>query len=165
MNIPISFLYNSVYGSPGTVLGITVMTILVSVLGGKNLNRMLLAVYAGAMLYLTVLSRSAGRRRANLNLFWSYRYLLVNDYFQRQILYNICIFVPLGMIVSQLTPRWKNVIILPLVSVGIEILQFITGRGLCELDDLISNSIGGIIGFSFGMLFVIVRDKRRTDRM
>lgn len=31
----------------------------------------------------------------------------------------------------------------------IEIIQFNTGMGLCELDDLISNGFGGLIGVGF----------------
>ena len=33
------------------------------------------------------------------------------------------------------------------VSVGIELVQFITARGLAELDDVTANTIGAVIGY------------------
>lgn len=32
------------------------------------------------------------------------------------------------------------------VSLLIEMLQYVTGLGLCELDDVVSNTLGGFIG-------------------
>lgn len=45
-----------------------------------------------------------------------------------------------------------------LVSVAIEVLQFFTQRGLCELDDVIHNTLGVVIGY--GVYKVISKVKR-----
>lgn len=34
-----------------------------------------------------------------------------------------------------------------LVSFSIELLQFITGKGVADIDDIILNTIGGAVGF------------------
>ena len=65
---------------------------------------------------------------------------------------NIFLFIPLGTILSRLRPKWNTALILVLVSVGIELLQLITARGLLETDDVISNSIGGLIGLTVGLM-------------
>ena len=41
-----------------------------------------------------------------------------------------------------------------LLSVFVEILQYVTGTGLCEFDDVFNNSLGGLIGFGLAMLAV-----------
>lgn len=33
-------------------------------------------------------------------------------------------------------------------SAGIEITQYITGRGLCEFDDVFNNTLGAFVGFT-----------------
>ncbi|MFR5118576.1 MAG: VanZ family protein [Ruminococcus sp.] len=33
-------------------------------------------------------------------------------------------------------------------SAGIEITQYITGRGLCEFDDVFNNTLGACVGFT-----------------
>ena len=43
--------------------------------------------------------------------------------------------------------------------VGIEILQLITARGLCEFDDVIHNMIGAVIGTGVMLLYL----KKRGD--
>ena len=37
--------------------------------------------------------------------------------------------------------------IIILVSLGIEVIQYLTGTGLCEFDDIISNTLGAFIGW------------------
>ena len=43
--------------------------------------------------------------------------------------------------------------VIPLLfSIAIETIQYYTGRGLFEFDDMISNGFGGVLGFWFGEL-------------
>lgn len=54
-------------------------------------------------------------------------------------------FVPVGVLVGWIW-RWRGLWIAAGLSVGIEILQLVTARGLCEFDDVIHNVIGAVIG-------------------
>ena len=64
---------------------------------------------------------------------------------QNQILANIIMFLPVGVLVGWIW-RWRGLWVAAGLSVGIEILQLVTSRGLCELDDVFHNVIGAVIG-------------------
>lgn len=69
---------------------------------------------------------------------------------------NVALFIPIGLLLGlgfkEIT--WKNALLFGLVvSISIELLQFIFKRGLCETDDLIHNLLGCIIGFAIYNLF------------
>lgn len=60
---------------------------------------------------------------------------------------NILMFIPMGIILS--TFKMKNygrLLVALLISCGIEILQYITTLGVFELDDLLCNELGALIG-------------------
>lgn len=144
------------------LVGIIGVLFLISVLCSKEQNRLLLIFYSAVVVYLTLLNRKAGNRRFLLTPLWSYRRFFEHVYFRRQIINNILLFVPFGFILSRLIPKWSTVRILIMISVGIELLQYLSGRGFFELDDIISNSLGGLIGLTVGMLWMYaVRFLRR----
>ena len=68
----------------------------------------------------------------------------------KQIFLNILLFVPFGILLPMVSRRFKNPIITVaagcLFSGSIEIMQYITGRGLTEVDDVITNTIGAAVG-------------------
>lgn len=142
------------------LIGIVGGLVLLSAISTRKQNRILMVLYSAVIVYMTLLSRPAGPRRISLSLFWSYRLLPHSPYFQRQVLYNILLFVPVGMILSRLRPKWDTAAYPFYISLGIELLQFITGRGLFELDDLVSNTLGGLVGLSAGLFWeFILRQK------
>ena len=55
-------------------------------------------------------------------------------------------FVQLGAILYRLWPRGYVVLIPSLLSLAIEVMQLVLRTGLFELDDIVSNSLGGLIG-------------------
>ena len=79
---------------------------------------------------------------------------------QGQILTNVLMFVPVGVIVGRIW-RWKGLWVAAGLSIVIEILQLITARGLCEFDDVMHNLIGAAIGV--GIVTLIYR-AIRVDR-
>ena len=81
-----------------------------------------------------------------LDLFWSYRLFFISPVMRLQIFNNILLFVPLGAMLNRLWLRGYVVLIPVLLSLIIETLQLVLGRGLFETDDIISNSLGGLIG-------------------
>lgn len=136
------------------LLAIIAALFLISVFIGRENNKKLLVLYILVILYLTLLNRNTGKKQINLRLFWSYRFLLNNDYLRREILNNVLLFIPLGAILSQIRPVWRTALIPVLISMVVELLQYITARGLLETDDIISNSLGGLIGVTAGMLWI-----------
>ena len=143
------------------LIGIVAVLFLLSVLGTKKQNRILLALYGAGIVYVTLLSRAPGARRVSLTPFWSYRLLPGSLYFQRQVMNNILLFVPVGTFLYNLRPKSSTFYFPFLVSLGVEVLQFMTGRGLFEIDDLISNTLGGLIGCAAVLLWESARQKIR----
>ena len=67
----------------------------------------------------------------------------------RNILGNIAIFIPCGLYVRTLLKDKsfkKGLIIVIITSIAIEIIQLIFAIGACDIDDLLLNTAGGIIG-------------------
>lgn len=59
---------------------------------------------------------------------------------------NILLFMPLGYMLADNLPKKRVFLLCLSLSLLIELIQFKTGLGICEFDDLISNSIGAIVG-------------------
>lgn len=133
---------------------IVAVLVLISLLCSIEKNRKLLILYFFVIVYLTLLNRKAAGRRFLLTPFWSYRRFFEGEYFRSQIINNILLFIPLGTILSRLKPRWSTAGTLVMISAGVEILQYLLGRGFLETDDIISNSIGGLIGLTAGLLWM-----------
>lgn len=67
-----------------------------------------------------------------------------------QIMWNICLFMPLGgllpcVFASLRNGAWKTVLICLLLSLCIEFAQFFIGR-VADMDDLLCNTLGGVFG-------------------
>jgi len=74
---------------------------------------------------------------------------------------NIIGFVPLGFILPLLSTRFKEykMIMLSsfLLSLSIELAQFVLKIGSFDVDDLILNTFGGIVGYFIYYLFIYYR--------
>ena len=123
------------------VIGLTIFT--------KKLTIGLLVGYVLVILGETVVFRTPTTRlHFQPQLFWSYK---VWDIQKEQIIANVLAYIPLGLLAGRL---WKRKGILAGIGLSItsELLQFITHRGLCELDDLSHNILGTLIGVSAYMI-------------
>ena len=81
------------------------------------------------------------------------------------VLGNIGLFIPLG-IYLQLLKRDKrmfiNIFFVLLVSFSVEIIQFIFGIGATDIDDILLNCLGGIIGIScYRFLLVFIKEDNK----
>ena len=127
---------------------------------------MILLVFCCIFAYLTFFYRTPMEEvHVRLEPFWSYREAFDGMSIRRlgvarSIILNIAIMIPLGYLLPAVyrgtTHRylWTFLSIL-ILSVITEILQLITKTGLCELDDIMSNSFGAMIG----ILGYVVADK------
>lgn len=126
----------------------------------------LLAGYLIFVLAITLLIREAGDVRYRITLFWSWRRIIQKwaKYRQyslgllRQIILNVVMFIPVGFLLSK-KGKWA-VPISSVISVAIELIQLITGRGLFEFDDIIHNTLGAVIGFG---ICVLLRKVMKND--
>lgn len=142
------------YNRSGLVVLFSLGLVVLSVFQGKRMNLFFLFIYLLAIAYMTLLFRENGGGQLRLELFWSYRTIMSNSENRADILKNIWLFIPLGAILYHLYPK-KIVFIIPIaVSILIEVIQYITGTGICEFDDVISNGLGGIIGYQISKLLV-----------
>ncbi len=156
------FLYDNTVSVP--VLGLIV--VLISAAAGKKGNLALLGLYLVFIVYMTLLERTIGDMRANLELFWSYRLFLSSPSTRVEILNNIWLFIPLGAILYNITRKPWSLIFPFLMSAGVETVQYFTGVGLAEYDDIVSNGLGGIIGYLFasGLRSLTGKRARCSDR-
>ena len=75
------------------------------------------------------------------------------DHFQwfLQIALNVVLFIPFGFmlpIINQHNQSFFTTLFYGfLFSFAIEVMQYITGRGLADIDDLINNTLGAVIGY------------------
>lgn len=127
----------------------------------------LLAVFFCLLFSYCVFSRASGSEpRYNLELFWSWRWILAgNTRTLAEVLLNVVLLVPVGVSLPILMNKkkawWTGLLIGLGVSVCIEVMQLVTRRGLFEWDDMIHNSIGCMVGTFVGNGFVKYLAKRQ----
>ena len=119
----------------------------------------LLGIYLMIYIYLTFAYRRPTKTpNLNLELLWSYREAfqliplkIIKRTLARQIVLNILLTVPPGLLLPILLTKAKHpycltVIIICIMSIMTEILQYFTCLGLCEMDDVLNNLIGCFFG-------------------
>lgn len=110
----------------------------------------ILISYTFLVLISTVFSREKLMKRYVVYLpFSSYLEWIQNgnmDVFWED-LYNIIMFIPVGILVCGKCNMKTSCLIGMLFSILIEGLQFVLYKGTCELDDIINNVIGVIVGY------------------
>ena len=78
------------------------------------------------------------------------------DVYKRQVLGNIALFVPLSIILLNYCKCLNNTNIIFIsffTSFSFELIQLSTGWGIFDVDDILLNTIGGIIGLIIYRLF------------
>ncbi|MCI8462966.1 MAG: VanZ family protein [Lachnospiraceae bacterium] len=117
---------------------------------GKYVPVAVFAVYLTVMLTITFLSRESGTRRGimDLELFSTWG---INDRNNAFVVENILLFIPYGFACPWVFRRARNLFCCTLIgavtSLGIESLQLLTRRGYFQIDDILTNTLGTILGF------------------
>ena len=125
-------------------LAAIVLTLLAVMLKGKA-KLGFVAIYILCIIYMTMWHRENGVSRSEFTLFWSYRQIFTNPALGRDVINNIWLFVPLGAALYDPKHRLRWLICI-IFSICIETVQYFTGWGLSEIDDVISNGLGALIG-------------------
>ncbi len=145
-------LKNFLIGNRIAVIVCCFILCILSMTCNRRINKVILLVYLCFVVYMTLLYRNNIGLKANFIPLWSYKQFFINEDIRWQIIENIILFIPIGMILYSLLPKGIAVIMFVLISVCIEIVQYFTGSGLCEFDDIISNCFGGCLGCLIGKL-------------
>ena len=120
---------------------------------GKVVLWLAFAGYVMIVLYATLMRMSGMRIQYNLHLFKAWREAW-NNYSIKNIanvLLNVAMFVPFGFLLPLLwKPCKKWYVAIPsgfVFSLLIELIQLLTRRGVCDVDDLFCNTLGAVIGY------------------
>ena len=137
----------------------------------------LFIMYLAMLVYFMFFAESFGRDPAqreyayNLELFkeikrfYQYREQLGMEAFLLNVVGNVVAFVPFGFflpIVSRRGRKWYNTTCLGFgMSLCIETVQLVCKVGSFDVDDLLLNTIGGIVGYIFYRVVQEARIRRR----
>ena len=117
-------------------------------------KKILFVAYTIFIVWYTLLIREprGAERVFKPELFWAIRAWIdnptvVNKAEAVQYVQNILFFMPYGLLFPW-KDNWKRVFMTALVlSISIELSQYIFNLGWCEVDDVISNTLGAMIGW------------------
>ncbi|MCH5164267.1 MAG: VanZ family protein [Clostridiales bacterium] len=128
----------------------------------------LFAIYVVTLLVITIVARDVRDEQPVYLIPFGDLYFIiknkypwyVDDIIKLNIL-NAALFIPYGFLAREV---FKGKILIPtvsslLVSLIIEILQLITSRGVFDINDIIYNTIGSLIGCGLYTLYKILRRK------
>ncbi len=148
----------------------------------QKLGWVFFITYLAALVYFMFFAESFGRDPVardyayNLELFkeikrfYHYREQLGMKAFLLNIVGNVAAFWPCGFflpVVSRRSRRWYNAILLCFgLSLGIEVTQLVFKVGSFDVDDLLLNTAGGILGFVCNRIVqhFRIRRKRRAQK-
>jgi glycopeptide antibiotics resistance protein len=133
---------------------------------GKKIIRLVswlvFVVYLVALVYFLFFSEQLGRKPSD-----SYQYSLVplkeirryitywrqigSFYVLLNLLGNVICFVPFGFVLPVISKQQRNLFKITLLSflssLLVELIQLISKVGSCDVDDILLNTLGGVIGY------------------
>lgn len=137
---------------------------------------MLFLLYLAGLTYLLFFAEWVGRTEAYAEYHYNVipfetirRYALHREMIGKGISFlniegNILAFLPFGFFLPLLFIRFRRLFLTVLMtacfSFCVELLQLVTRVGSCDVDDLILNTIGGLIGYLLFLLFMRLKEKR-----
>ena len=150
-------MYQKIYHNRKLLLNILFLLYLAGVLGVTFIVRE------------TMVLRTPENRGVILQPFREWEAMLTKDhmFWFKQIALNILLFVPFGILLPMVSKRVGNPFIVIAVgclfSGAIEFMQYVTGRGLTEVDDVITNTIGAAVGVGiYQLVSAVMRIKNMT---
>lgn len=147
----------------GVPLGLVCCTFSKNRTSGTRTGRFLFGVFLGIILSVTFFSREIGSagETIDLNLFSTWK---INTRNRAYLVENLLLFLPFGLFYSMGYGKkhilWNVFLAGSVTSLGIELLQLITKRGIFQLDDILTNVCGAVAG---GLFFLLFRPRRKKD--
>ena len=117
----------------------------------RLLNFILFAGTVAAIFYMTVFTRGEGPGEAVLVPFQSFQAAKIQPEMYRSMLMNVFLFVPIGLSLPFVLgkgklPEFLTVVAALAFTAGIEYMQYRYALGWCEVDDVIMNTLGAVLG-------------------
>lgn len=85
----------------------------------------------------------------------------------RNIIFNILMFLPFGFVLPLLFKKCEKFYITYFLglcmTISIEVLQLISKRGIFEIDDIINNTLGCMIGYGVVMIFLLFSKRNKKS--
>lgn len=147
---------------------------------GMVLAWVLFTMYIITLFYFMFFSERYGRNIGyegyNYNLtvfheihrFWKYRNVLGLESVVVNLLGNVAGFIPFGAVLPFLSKKKKNIVFITLLtfefSLLIEVIQLISKAGCFDVDDLIMNTTGGMLGYLLYKLLSCLEKVRRKRK-
>ena len=129
----------------GIPLWFSCFTVLLTIVCGLRTKKWVLSLLMCYLLIIlgeTLLFRTPNKSDVKLTPFWSYAFPETKS----QIIANILLFIPFGLLAGKLW-GWKIIPLATFFSFCIEAVQLVFCLGLFEIDDIIHNTVGFVIGY------------------
>lgn len=139
-------------------------------------SRIFFMLYMLVLLYFLLFSDWYGRANAteeyhyNLTLFkeirrfWVYRHKLGAMAVFTNLIGNVICFMPYGFVLPELHKIFRNGFLVIfsgfVVTLGVETLQLVFRVGSFDVDDILLNTFGTVLGYLLGMLYRWLRSRR-----
>ena len=141
----------------------------------------LFIIYLAAMVYFLFFSEQLGRTPSDTYHYNLKPFAEIKRYmtYYREIgsfnvilnlLGNVICFMPFGFVIPILSCRHRNIFKMTVLSfvcsITIELTQLVTKLGSCDVDDVILNTLGGIVGYilfciCFGIMHIFMRTNKK----
>ena len=157
------------------LIAIPILLLVWSVIGAafykymRIIGAVLAVIAIGAIIYVTVYSRSESNAGAYFVPFSSFERAKIQPEMYRSMLMNVFLFVPLGLSLPFVFGGGTakrillTILIGCLLSVTVEAIQYFGHLGMAETDDVICNTLGTAIGtcaYLLSMLWIKMFKKR-----
>ena len=140
------------------VIASIVLLILHTKKATKSFAWLLFAEYLFIIYGITVIFRDVNPNYSNyLTPFWNYKEIIYGEDLSLlyEVIMNVVLFIPIGVLWGSQSKnklkkqQWIVAFALGLgLSIGIEVLQLVFKKGSFEIDDIIHNTLGCLIGFA-----------------
>ena len=92
----------------------------------------------------------------------------IHDWFFKNLACNLIMFMPYGFLLPFMIQRKKRTgikVVLSgcIASAAIEVFQYMTALGLCDIDDVILNTMGVALGYGIYKIIDIFQKKRSSE--
>jgi len=87
---------------------------------------------------------------------------------KRDMLENLIVFIPFGLLLSTNCKRitlWHKLAVIFTYSFAIELIQFVLAIGRTDITDIITNTVGGLLGLALYELGKKYIDNEKLDRL
>lgn len=120
--------------------------------------------------YATLFRGEPGYRQWNFHLFlaWKEAWNQFTLQVWLNVILNIAFFIPLGILLPLLARVFKKWYFMLLAGLGttliIEIAQLVASRGLFDVDDIFTNTLGAMLGWSIIMIITTIAERKWKKR-